>query len=99
MSIYNKSSPYSRTDIVNGYLDVITFRDIPIEKDDTSFVITKTYENRPDLLAFDLYQDEKLWWVFAVRNKSKIKDPVFDMKAGVKIYLPKLTTIKRALGI
>lgn len=99
MSIYSKTSPYSKTEIVNGYLDVLTFRDLPIERDDVLFELTNTYENRPDLLAYDLYQDATLWWVFSIRNKSKIKDPVFDMKAGTKIYLPKLTTIKRVLGI
>ena len=99
MSMYNKYSPYANTSIVNGYLDVINFRNIPGERDDVEFVITNTYENRPDLLAYDLYQDEKLWWVFAVRNKSKIKDPVFGMTAGLKIFLPKITTIKRVLGL
>lgn len=99
MSLYSKTSPYATTEIVNGYLDVVDFRDLPIEKNDTLFEVTSTYENRPDLLAYDLYQDSKLWWVFAVRNKSKLKDPVFDLKAGTKIYLPKLSTIKRVLGI
>jgi hypothetical protein len=99
MSLYGKTSPYSKTEIVNGYLDVLNFRDLPNERDDVQFELTSTYENRPDLLAYDLYQDASLWWVFAVRNKSKIKDPVFDMRAGTKIYLPKLTTIKRVLGI
>lgn len=99
MSVYSKTSPYYVTELKNDYLDVITFRDIPAEKDDVYFEITNTYENRPDLLAYDLYQESKLWWVFAVRNKSKLKDPIFDMKAGTKIYLPKITTLKRVLGI
>ena len=99
MSLYAKNSPYATTEIINGYLDVINFRDLPIEKNDTLFEVTSTYENRPDLLAYDLYQDSKLWWVFAVRNKSKLKDPVYDLKAGIKIYLPKLSTIKKVLGI
>jgi hypothetical protein len=98
MAKYNKSSPYATTEILEGYLDIINFRDIPPENDDLVFEITSTYENRPDLLAYDLYSDVKLWWVFAVRNKSIIKDPVFDMTAGTKIYLPKLTTIKKYLG-
>lgn len=99
MARYNKASPYATTEVVGGYLDVINFRDIPPEKDDILFEITSTYENRPDLLAYDLYSDVKLWWVFSVRNKSILKDPVFDMSAGTKIYLPKLTTIKKYLGI
>lgn len=98
MSIYNKTSPYYTTNYSQGYLDVINFRNIPAEKDDIYFEITKNYENRPDLLANDLYNDVGLWWVFAVRNRATIKDPVFDFVAGTKIYLPKITTIKTALG-
>jgi hypothetical protein len=95
---YSKESPYFRTEIVNGYLDVMSLRDLPNEKDDILFEITNTYENRPDLLAYDLYQDARLWWVFSIRNKNKLKDPIYDMKAGTKIYLPKMTTIKKVLG-
>lgn len=96
---YNKLSPYYTTTDADGYLDVINFRDIPSETDDILFEITKNYEIRPDLLAYDLYGDVNLWWVFAVRNKTIIKDPVFDMVTGIKIYLPKLSTIKTSLGI
>jgi len=99
MSIYNSASPYFSTEIVNGYLDVMNFRDIPLERDDIQFEVTSTYENRPDLLAYDLYGDARLWWVFAVRNKRIIKDPIYDLTAGVKIYLPKLSTLKKVLGI
>lgn len=99
MFLYDSMSPYAKTNVVNNYLDVINFRDFPAEKDDISFEITATYEFRPDLLAYDLYKTEKLWWVFAVRNKSILKDPVFDMTAGTKIYIPKLTTIKKYIGI
>lgn len=99
MTVYSKTSPYSKTSFVNGYLDVIAFRDIPSETDDVLFEVTATYEHRPDLLAYDLYKDQGLWWVFAVRNKSKIKDPVFDLTAGTKIYLPKLSTLKKTLGL
>jgi hypothetical protein len=99
MATYTNSSPYYTTDKSNGYLDVIAFRNIPAETDDILFEVTSTYTNRPDLLANDLYGDSRLWWVFSVRNASKIKDPVYDLVAGVKIYLPKLTTIKRALGV
>lgn len=99
MTTYSKNSPYYDTKITNDYLDVINFRDITPERDDIQFEITKTYEYRPDLLAHDLYKNSSLWWVFAVRNKSKIKDPVYDFVAGKKIFLPKLSTLKRELGV
>jgi hypothetical protein len=97
--MYKKNSPYFKTEIVNGYLDVMSFRDLPYERDDILFEVTSTYENRPDLLAYDIYNDAALWWVFAIRNKRTIKDPIYDLKAGVKIYLPKMSTIKSVLGI
>lgn len=98
MTIYSKTSPYFNTEIVNNYLDVVNFRDIPKERDDILFEVTATYQYRPDLLAYDLYNDHQLWWVFAVRNRSIIKDPVFDMIPGVKIYLPKASTLAGVLG-
>lgn len=99
MSLYNKSSPYFNTAIVNNYLDVVEFRNIPLDPADSLFEITSVYENRPDLLAYDLYQDVNLWWVFVVRNQDVIKDPVFDFIAGTKIYIPKLDTLRESLGI
>jgi hypothetical protein len=99
MSLYKGTSPYYKTTDENGYLDVMTYRDIPAETDDILFEVTKNYEYRPDLLSFDLYGDVNFWWVFAIRNNSILKDPVYDLEAGTKIYLPKITTIKTALGI
>jgi hypothetical protein len=99
MSIYNKASPYYLTTATNGYLNVLSFRNIPSLSNDILFEVTKNYEHRPDLLAFDLYGDVNLWWVFSVRNTTTLKDPVYDLVAGKQIYLPQMTTIKSALGI
>jgi hypothetical protein len=99
MATYDNLSPYYLTTVNGGYLDVMTWREIPAEADDILYTIHKSYENRPDLLAHDLYGDVKLWWVFSMRNPSKIKDPIFDMVSGTSIYLPKLSSIKITLGI
>jgi hypothetical protein len=96
---YNKTSPYYATNLSKGYLDLLAHRTIPAQADDILFEVTSAYEHRPDLLAYDLYEDVNLWWVFAVRNKNKIKDPVFDIVAGTKIYIPKITTLRSSLGI
>jgi hypothetical protein len=99
MAQYKGTSPYFKTSSDLGYLDILEFRNIPAEADDILFEVTKNYEHRPDLLAYDLYGDVNLWWVFAIRNKVILKDPVYDLEAGVKIFLPKITTIKTSLGL
>lgn len=97
--MYNKLSPYVNTKMVNGYLDVISFIDVPGEINDIQFTITNLYMHRPDLLAYDVYGDSQLWWVFAVRNKDVLKDPVYDFIPGQIIYIPQLESIKKALGV
>lgn len=99
MAEYKRTSPYYITQQGTGYLDVMAWRSVPAAADDILFTVTSSYENRPDLLAYDLYNDVDLWWVFSARNPSILKDPVFDLKAGTKIYLPKLSAMKKTLGI
>lgn len=97
---YSSSSPYYLTQSVNNqYLDVLTPRSFFSDPTDVYWTITPGYSLRPDLLAFDLYNDSKLWWVFAQRNPNTLKDPLFDFVSGVNIYIPKLNLIKAQLGI
>ena len=99
-NLYPATSPYFFTNIVNNtYLDVMANRPIPKDPSDMFWEITMVYQYRPDLLAYDLYSDSRLWWVFAQRNANTLKDPYFDFVAGVKIYIPNIDNIKTALGI
>jgi len=50
-------------------------------------------------LAFDLYGDATLWWVFIQRNLDVLQDPVFDFVAGKKIYIPKNASLRSVLGL
>lgn len=95
---YSKTSPYAFTETFGKFLDVARLPSIPKNPDDVAFSINRTYVMRPDLLAFDLYGDATLWWVFAIRNPNVIKDPIFDMQVGKTIYLPKKTTLLGILG-
>ncbi len=96
---YPATSPYYLTNIFNQkFLDVMNNREIPKNANDVYWEITVTYDTRPDLLAYDLYTDSRLWWVFANRNPNKLKDPLFDFVTGVGIYLPKAETLKETLG-
>ena len=99
MAIYDVSSPYYNTLISNDSLSIMVDRKIPKYADDTRFIINQVYAQRPDLLAHDLYDDARLWWVFANRNPNTLQDPLFDFAIGTTIYLPKIDTLKSALGI
>jgi hypothetical protein len=98
MSAYSNFSPYYKTQETHGHLDVLSLRDIPAASDDILFEVTQTYSLRPDLLAHDLYNDSRLWWVFAVRNKDVIQDSIYDLVAGQRIYLPSLANLQ-SVGI
>ena len=97
---YTQSSPYYNTSVYNNdFLDIMKDRPIPKDASDTYWVITQTYHMRPDLLAYDLYEDSRLWWVFAQRNPNRLKDPMFDFTSGTGIYLPQFTTLRDVLGL
>jgi hypothetical protein len=74
-------------------------RPIPKLVDDQYFRINSTYQYRPDLLAHDLYDNSNLWWVFYQRNPNTLMAPPLDFKSGTQIYLPKITTLRTALGL
>lgn len=97
---YPATSPYYLSEIVNNqFLDVMINRTIPGDPTDVYWQITTVYNFRPDLLASDLYNDSRLWWVFAQRNPNTLKDPLFDFTTGTRIFIPKLDNIKAALGL
>jgi hypothetical protein len=73
-------------------------RPIPAQSDDILMQINNTYQYRPDLLSYDLYQTPNLWWVFYQRNPNTLTKPPLDFKQGTSIFIPKLTTLKSALG-
>jgi hypothetical protein len=98
MATYDSTSPYFETGYNQFYLDVMVNRPIPKEDDDLQFTINNTYQYRPDLLAYDLYQTPSLWWVFYQRNPNTLQAPPLDFTIGKIIYLPKITTLKSALG-
>lgn len=99
MNYYAKTSPWANTPFnAAGYLDFMSFRQVPADDDDLLYDIQTQYVYRPDLLAYDLYQNSKLWWVFIMRNPNVLKDPVFDFTPGTQIYLPKASKIRLILG-
>jgi hypothetical protein len=96
---YSNMSPWFNTPITQDYLDVMRIRQVAAEKADYLYTIEAQYKHRPDLLAYDLYGDAALWWVFTQRNLNVIQDPIFDFVPGVQIYIPQYSKLKTHLGI
>lgn len=96
---YRKSSPWAATKQNKLYLELMQIRPVPGQSDDFQYVIENQYRHRPDLLAYDLYGDPKLWWVFVQRNMDVIKDPIYDFEPGVTIFIPKKSNLQNRLGI
>ena len=89
MGFFTNSSPYASTQIVDDqYLDTLTIRPIPAQPDDVLYTVEPQYNHRPDLLAYDLYGNEKLWWVFAEFNQDTLIDPILDLKSGMELIVP-----------
>jgi hypothetical protein len=99
MASYSKVSPYRNTKENNLHLELLTIRPVPAEKDDYLYTIENQYQHRPDLLAFDLYGNAGLWWIFVQRNMNVIKDPIYDFEPGVQIYCPKKSNVEKYIGV
>lgn len=99
MARYKNSSPWANTPQNNLFLELLEIRPVPAEPDDYEYVIESQYTHRPDLLAYDLYGDAKLWWIFVQRNMSVIKDPIYDFEPGTTIFIPKKNNLEQFLGV
>lgn len=98
MAKFRKDSFIKNTQVLDGvFLDINKLPNVGVTLNDESYAIDPAYDERPDLLAQALYNNSRLWWVFALRNPDVIKDPLRDFKAGTVIFLPSSGAIS-ALG-
>ena len=70
----------------NRYYKNIEYPEIPISENDV-YIISKGTD-RLDLLAFDYYNDIKLWWVISKANPNKIQRDSLFLNPGVQIRIP-----------
>ena len=94
MAKYSNTSPYFTTPENEVSLDFFNPRTITADDDDVTYTIDRIYAYRPDLLAYDRYGTSKYWWVFTLRNKDIIIDPIQDFKAGTTIRIPNIDNIR-----
>jgi hypothetical protein len=98
---YSVYSAYYNTDITSqNILSTWVPRNVPASANDKIITISATYNLRPDLLAYDLYGNASLWWVFAQRNPNALaEDPWGNFLKGLTIYIPDASTLKANLGL
>ncbi len=92
---YKRSSPYSATSQTSWYLDFYRDNNLLDRSEVEVITIDPKYQYRPDLLSYDLYGTPDYWWIFQRQNMSLIKDPVWDLKSGLRIYAPTRDYISR----
>lgn len=97
--IHRKDSFLKNAPLLDSvFLDMNSLPSIPQSANDEEYVIGSGYDERPDLLAHQLYESSRLWWVFALRNPDVIVDPIRDFRAGTRIFLPGADTIRNITG-
>ena len=98
ISTYKADSFYANTGSVDFHLDIWQETvNVPSDGDITTEIESK-YNLRPDLMAYDLYGSPNYWWVFALKNKDKLIDPVEDFKTGLTITIPPRDGLRSLLG-
>lgn len=73
------------------FFDTPEFRPFLADQTDVFFEITAEFQNRPDLIAFDRYLDEQLWWVLALVNQIDLVPSGFY--TGLRIRIPTLSRV------
>lgn len=83
--LYNNIKINTTPRNVSYYINAV-YPEIEPSAEDT-YIIT-SYEDRLDLLAYDYYGDESLWWVISRANPDVTRRDSFFIKSGVQIRIP-----------
>jgi hypothetical protein len=90
MSKYRTDSVYAKTSVINNqYLGIWEPGSLDLNNTATMQVtLEPKHNNRPDVLANELYGNPKLWWVFAQFNPDDLIDPIMDFQSGMTLVVP-----------
>ena len=82
---------------IDGYhFDMFSFKfnDFPEwvkDADCTVIYVNDMEQNTPDLIAYEFYGDERLFWIICLANR--INDPFTELPIGTKLCIPKFTAV------
>ena len=72
------------------YFKNLKYPNIPLSSDDI-YILTTT-DDRLDSLAYQFYNDIRLWWIIANANPDKIKRDGFGLDSNIEIRIPQNVT-------
>lgn len=94
---YSQYSPYAKTK-QTWYLDYNLPKNIPPADSDIDYEIPNKYDEQPWRLAYELYGNERLYYIFSLLNPNLIEDPIYDFNAGKTIRIPSVQRVQSYLG-
>lgn len=89
---YDKRSFLKDTPFRNFYLDVSQLPKINSSRGDL-IQVSAQCEHRIDLFSYQQYGSSRLWWLIALANADIIKDPIWDFKSGLVVFVPRDTAL------
>jgi len=95
--IYNNRSFLKNTEFKNFYLDTSQLPSVSLAVGDRVQVPPEC-ENRIDLFSYQQYGSSRLWWVIALANADIIKDPTWDFKSGMIVFVPRDANLTSSTG-
>ncbi|AFA44353.1 hypothetical protein [Klebsiella phage phiKp_21] len=91
-------SPYAKTE-KTWYLDYNLPRDMVAADSDQDYEIPAKYDEQPWRLSYELYGNERLYYIFALLNPDLLgEDPIYNFKSGLVIKVPTPQRIQTYLG-
>ena len=70
-----------------NYYRNIKYPEIPLSSED--IYVLKTVGDRLDSLAYQFYNDIRLWWIIAVANPQKIRRDSYVLRSNLEIRIPR----------
>lgn len=96
-SLYSDKSYLKNTGFRKFFLDTAQLPKIDTTVGD--FVIVPTEcENRMDLFSYQQYGSSRMWWIIALANADAIKDPIWDFKSGMTVFVPRDSALLEKLA-
>lgn len=90
--VNKKNSPWAHLQNEGQLSGPYIHRSVKPAADDFYVTVSDRQHQAPDVLAFDLYGEWRLWWLIPLLNE--LEDPTFDLQAGLEVRCPSIVRAK-----